>query len=308
MTQPLKHHARNAKRLNILVLAVALAMLTPPITAQRAQAQTIHHPRGPFAVFSQCPLDEPTIYDCIYVYTRHGEMRIGSMTVPFSRAMVGLDGGVLEGPTGEPTIFAAPVNGVIMQPMPMPIPGGLGRVLEASALPHPLGGVSGELESVGLGELTATVEVAGPASAVTFSLQNALYQSGVVLEEPLKIKLASPVLGEHCYIGTDSDPIRVQFTEEKTDPPPPNLPIEGAFGPFFRAEEATATMFVAPGNSLVDNSFVVPAASGCGGSLAPAIDGIIDSKLKLPSPAGRNTLVLDSTAYLAEAKNVIASE
>jgi hypothetical protein len=256
-------------------------------------------------VFSQCPLDEPTISDCIYVYTKHGEMRIGSMTVPFSRAMVGLDGGVLEGPTHEPTIFVAPVNGVIMQPVPMPIPGGLSRVLEASALPHPLGGVSGELESVGLGELTATVEVAGPASAVTLDLRQIIERTGVALEEPLKIKLASPVLGEHCYIGTDSDPIHVRLTEEKTDPPLPNLPIQGALGPVFLAEE---TIFVAPGNSLVDNSFVVPAASGCGGSLAPEVDGIIDSKLKLPSPAGRNTLVLNGTAYLAEATNVVASE
>jgi hypothetical protein len=256
-------------------------------------------------VFSQCPLDEPTIYDCIYVYTKHGEMRIGAMTVPFSRAMVGLDGGVLEGPTHEPTIFAAPVNGVIMQPMPMPIPGGLSRVLEASALPHPLGGVSGELESVGLGELTATVEVAGPASAVTLHLPQVIEETGAVLEEPLKIKLASPVLGEHCYIGTDSDPIRVALTEEMTGPPLPNMPIEGTLGPLLLSEEG---LLAIPGNSVVDNSFAVPVASGCGGSLAPAIDEIIDSKLKLPSPAGRNTLVLNNTSYLAEAKNVIASE
>jgi hypothetical protein len=299
---------RTKQRMASLVLAVALAALTLPIAAPPAQAQAVHHPRGAFAVFSQCPLDEPTIYDCIYVYTKHGEMRIGSITVPFSKAMIGLDGGLLEGPTHEPTIFAAPVNGVIMQPMAMPIPGGLGRVLEASALPHPLGGVSGKLESVGLGELTATVEVAGSASAVTFSLHNGVNQNGVVLEEPLKIKLTSPVLGEHCYIGTDSDPIRVALTEEKTDPPLPNLPIQGALGLGFYAEEEEAAMFVFSHNSLVDNSFVVPAASGCGGSQAPAIDEIIDSKLKLPSPAGRNTLVLNNTTYLTTATNVIASE
>jgi hypothetical protein len=306
MTQPLECRERHAKRLSLLVRAVALAALTLPIVAPGAQARAVRHPRGALAVFSQCPLEEPTISDCLYVDTKHGEMRIGSLAAPFSRDVIGLDGGLLEGPTGELTSFAGPVNGVIMQPMPMPVPGGLSRVLEASALPHPLGGLSGELESVGLGELTATVEVAGPASAVTFSLQNALNQNGVVLEEPLKIKLASPVLGEHCYLGTDSDPIRVALTEEKTDPPPPNLPLAGALGSVLFVEEAP--MFIIPGNSLVDNSFVVPAASGCGGSLAPAIDGIIDSKLKLPSPSGRNTVVLDSTAYIAAATNVVASE
>jgi hypothetical protein len=293
------------RRVSFLVLVVVLVALTLPIGAPPAQAQAVHHPRGAFAVFSQCPLDEPTIFDCIYIYTKHGEMRIGSMTMPFSRAMVGLDGGVLEGPTHEPTIFAAPVNGVIMQPMPMPIPGGLSRVLEASALPHSLGGVSGELESVGLGELTATVEVAGPASAVTLDLHQVIERTGVLLEEPLKIKLTSPVLGEHCYIGTDSDPIRVALTEGVTDPPLPNMPIDGALGPLSVSEEG---LFAVPGNSLVDNAFAVPAASGCGGSLAPAVDEIIDSKLKLPSPAGRNTLVLNNTGYLAEATNVIASE
>ena len=116
---------------------------------------------------------------------------------------------------------------------------------------------------------------------------------------------SSPVLGEHCYIGTDSDPIHVQLTEEKTDPPLPNMPIEGALGPVLLSEGG---LFTASGNSLVDNSFAVPTASGCGGSLAPAIDEIIDSKLKLPSPAGRNTLVLNNTGYLATATNVIASE
>ncbi len=255
-------------------------------------------------MFSQCPLDEPRIYDCVLTDTKDGEMRIGSMTVPLGRAMVSIDGGLSEGPTGEPTIFAGPVNGEIMQPTPMPVPGGLGRVLEASALPSSLGGVAEKLESVGLGELTATIEVAGPASAVTLSVLHVIEGEGVVLEEPLKIKLTSPVLGEHCYIGTDSDPIHVQLTEELTAPPLPNMPIKGVFGSFLRIEG----LFVVYGNSLVDNSFVVPPASGCGGSLAPAIDEIIDAKLKLPSPAGRNTLVLDSTAYFATAENVIASE
>ncbi len=305
MTQPLNHDVCSAKRLHVLVLAVALAALALPISAPPAQAQTIHHPQGAFAVFSQCPLNEPTIYDCVLIDTKAGEMRIGSLTTPFSRDTIGLDGGLLEGPTGEPTIFAGPVNGVIMQPTSMPVPGGLSRVLEASALPYPLGGVSGKLESVGLGELTASVEGAGPASAVTLSLRHAFEGEGVVLEEPLKIKLASPVLGEHCYIGTDSDPIRVQLTEELTDPPLPNVPIEGVFGSIVEIEDLVV---VVHGNSLVDNSFVVPAASGCGGSLAPAIDGIIDSKLKLPSPAGRNTLVLNSTAYLTTATEVIAHE
>jgi hypothetical protein len=307
MTQPLRllsHDVRSAKHLHVL-LAVALVVLALPIAAPPARAQTTHHPQGAFAVFSQCPLDEPTIFDCVFVDTKGGEMRIGSMMTPISRAMIGLDGGLLEGPTNEPTIFAAPVNGVITQSTPLPVPGGLSRVLEASALPHSLGAVSDELESVGLGELTATVEVAGPASAVMFSLENAVGVAGAVLEEPLKIKLVSPVLGEHCYIGTDSDPIHIQLTEEMTDPPLPNMPIEGALGPVLQSEEG---LFAVPGNSLVDNSFAVPAASGCGGSLAPAIDEIIDSKLKLPSPAGHNTLVLNSTAYVAEAKNVIASE
>ena len=293
------------RRISSLVLAVALAAFALSVSGSSAWAQTVHHPQGVFAVFSQCPVEEPTIDDCVLVDTKGGEMRIGAMTTPFSRSMLSLDGGLLEGPTQEPTIFAAPVNGVIMQPMPMPVPGGLSRVLEASALPHALGVLSGKLESVGLGELTATVEVAGPASAVTFSQQNAIDGNGVVLEEPLKIKLASPVLGEHCYIGTDSDPIRVALTEGVTDPPLPNMPIEGALGPFSQSEEG---LFAVPGNSLVDNSFVVPGASGCGGSLAPEVNEIIDSKLKLPSPAGRNTLVLNNTGYLAEAKNVIASE
>ncbi len=297
---------RVKQRFSSLVLAVALAALALPIDAPPARAQTIHHPQGPFAVFSQCPLEEPKIDDCIVVDTKGGEVRIGSLTTPFSRAMLSLDGGLLEGPTEEPTIFTAPVNGVIMQPTPMPVTGGLSRVLESSALPHSLGYVSGKLESVGLGALTATVEVAGPASAITVSVSNVITKKGVAIEEPLKIKLTSPVLGEHCYIGTDSDPIHVALTEELTDPPLPNMPIDGVFGSATFIDNGS--MIELDGNSLVDNSFMVPAASGCGGSQAPAIDEIIDSKLKLPSLAGHNTLVLNSTAYLGGATDVIASE
>ncbi len=297
---------RVKQRFSSLVLAVALAALALPIGAPPARAQTTRHPQGSFAAFSQCPLEDPKIIDCLLVETKSGEARIGSLTAPFSRDMIGLDGGLLEGPTEEATIFAAPVNGVIMQPVPMPVPGGLSRVLESSALPHSLGYVSGKLESVGFGALTATVEVAGPASAINVSVANAVNHEGVVIEEPLKIKLTSQVLGEHCYIGTDSDPMHIKLTEELTDPPLPNMPIIGARGPL--AISPDGSLATLDHNSLVDNSFAVPAASGCGGSQAPAIDEIIDSKLKLPSPAGHNTLVLNGRASAALATSVAASE
>jgi hypothetical protein len=61
-------------------------------------------------------------------------------------------------------------------------------------------------------------------------------------------------------------------------------------------------------NSLVNNSYTAPEVEGCGGIFAFLIDPIVDSKLSLPSAAGKNTAILKGKLQVAEAATVKASE
>jgi hypothetical protein len=61
-------------------------------------------------------------------------------------------------------------------------------------------------------------------------------------------------------------------------------------------------------NSLVDNSFSVPTAEGCGEFFSFIINPIVNSKLKLPSANGNNTAILNGTLNTSEVAEVIASE
>jgi hypothetical protein len=64
----------------------------------------------------------------------------------------------------------------------------------------------------------------------------------------------------------------------------------------------------ASNNSLVDNSFSVPGATGCGGSLSAVIDLAVDADVGIPALAGLNTAVMNGTleettaAYAAKYK------
>jgi hypothetical protein len=61
--------------------------------------------------------------------------------------------------------------------------------------------------------------------------------------------------------------------------------------------------------AAVDNSFAVPTARGCGGALlAPVLDPIINGKLGLPSPAGKNAAILKGNVEQAVAYYVLLSE
>jgi hypothetical protein len=72
--------------------------------------------------------------------------------------------------------------------------------------------------------------------------------------------------------------------------------------------EEEASFVEITNNSLVDNAYSAPQATGCGGIFAFLIDPLIDSKIGLPSRAGYNTTILNNTIKEASAEAVIASE
>ncbi len=154
--------------------------------------------------------------------------------------------------------------------------------------------------------VTATVELAAPASSIEINPFNLLIETGTALSLPVKIKLSNVLLGNHCYVGSNFDPIVIDFTSGETSPPPPNEPIHGSAGTP-EVNEA-GTLLTLSGGSLVNNSFAAPKAHGCGGLLSLFIDPLVNSILGLPAAAGTNTAVLEGKIQTAIAAAVVASE
>lgn len=107
----------------------------------------------------------------------------------------------------------------------------------------------------------------------------------------MKIHLQNPLLGSSCYIGTNSDPIVLH---------PANLkkPTLGT-GEVFDANGTPNPKGVLQSIILIanegDKSFATPGASGCGPTaiLSPLVNTAVDLKDGLPSPSGKNSVVLN---------------
>ena len=77
------------------------------------------------------------------------------------------------------------------------------------------------------GEVTASTELAGP---IELFEQNLTDGAGPSVKLPLRVKLENPVLGEECYVGSDTEPIVLQLTTGTTKPPAGIEPITGKPG------------------------------------------------------------------------------
>jgi hypothetical protein len=276
------------KRL-FLAAALAALMLVPASSASAALT-------GEYARFQTCPLSNPEIGVCLSAESTSGTFTVGKKTVPLVNE-VRLRGGLItpEGLTG-PATFVAPTDGVVISKTAQPVPGGLLGVTAPSWWPQILKDLFNETINNGFTGVTATVELAGSPSAIKVSFINALTGAGPAFSMPVKVKLSNPFLGSNCYIGTNSNPVKLNLTTGTTAPPPPNSPITGFAGEGGNIEEKILYL---KKNKLVDNSFSAPGASGCGGFLFSwAVDPLVDSILGTPSPAGTNTAILEGTTYL----------
>lgn len=286
------------RRLSI-VAALAAVMLVP---ASQALASS-HHPTGEWAKFAECPLNNPAVSSCLYSESNGGFFQIGKKTVPLKNPVI-LQGG-FEG-TGEEAVFVGAENGETLSKTPQTVPGGLLGVEAPLWWPKFLRDLFNETINNGFTGVTATVELAAPASSVKISALNLILESGDALVLPAKIKLSNPFLGSNCYIGSNSKPVTINFTTGETSPPAPNKPIHGSAGTLEFNEDGS--IITLSGGSLVNNSFAAPKASGCGGLFSFLIDPFVDSLVGLPSPAGTNTAILEGVLQVAEASSVKASE
>lgn len=286
------------KRL-FIAAALAAVMLVPAAQATAAS----HSPTGEFSQFAECPLNRPTIEFCIYSETNGGFFQIGKKTTPLKNTVI-LQGG-LEFVGGVPKFFGAE-NGDTLSKTPQPVPGGLLGIEAPLWWPKFLRDLFNETINNGFTGVTATVELAAPATSVVVDPLKFFSGAPKALSLPVKIKLSNPFLGNNCYIGSNSKPVVIDFTTGKTSPPPPNVPIEGALGNI--ATNEAGTLLTISGGRLVNNEFAAPGANGCGGLFAFLIDPFVNSMVGLPSPAGTNTAVLEGKLQDAVAEAVKATE
>lgn len=277
------------------------AILTVALTALGIAASASAH-EGEFAKFDNCPSTNPEVRKCLYSVTEGGEVVLGKKAVPIVNPVT-LQGGVSRENEEYVSEFFAATNGETLSKSPQPVPGGLLGLLNCKEQNDPT--IKGLCEAAlenGLTGVNATLELSRPATEIRVSQLNLIGEEGVAVKLPVRVHLENPLLGSACFVGSGSSPIIWNLTTGETSPPPPNEPIHGDAGTVVFKEEGAILELL--GNKLVDNAWSAPGAEGCGGALALLVDPVINSQVGLPSPAGKNTAILENTISVGFAEAV----
>jgi hypothetical protein len=163
-----------------------------------------------------------------------------------------------------------------------------GNELSSAPLDVPIPGLSNWFP--GVTSAIVQVQLAGPITDFTPLADGENYP---LFNLPLKFHLLNVFLGLNCYVGTSSSPILLSPSTGTTAPPAPNKPITGNSGTVaLSADPNGFTDLIAAfdGATLVDNSFAVPSASGCG--IAGSLDWLVDLLFGLGSASGHNSATL----------------
>jgi len=233
-------------------------------------------------IFANCPIDNPAVTLCVASETKKTTFEIGSTTVT-STSPTSLSLGIGFNSSGQ-AISYLPDNGTpALQSPAIPLPGGL------LGIPGAPGG--------GALAVTVTPQLVGTP---VLSLAALLSGKGVGLQLPIDIAVNNTLIGSGCTIASATDPVTLNLTTGKTDPPSPNTSIKGKPGKLSSSRTGENSL---TGLKLVDNAFAVPGANNCGpGGI---LDEILDVDKSLPSAAGSNTAILKGGSYTIPA-SVIA--
>jgi hypothetical protein len=236
------------------------------------------HPNHDYAPFARCPLSNPATDICIFAQTESGELQIGSKTIPITKTVT-LQGGVHQDEATGKQEFIGMGWSNTLSITPQSIPGGLHGIAA---------------------DVTATIELAAPASSIGVSTQNLIEAKGIGLSLPVKVKLSNPLFGESCYIGSDAKPIVIPLTTGSRRRSRLHGPLMGKPGHAKFEDEYNLTTIRE--ESLISASFAAPRAEGCGG-----MDAAVNAALGLPVAAGANEAILNGTLRDANAPAVKAS-
>lgn len=254
-------------------------------------------PTGEFAQFAQCEYENSEGSTCIYWVWSGGTLQIGEKTIPVTNPIT-LQASYLS----EMDLLGA-TNGNTLSHTPQPVPGGLLGVTAPGSWPEWLQEEFNEQIAEGLTGVSATVELAGPTSGLTnatLNTENLLFEEGAALRLPVKIHLENAILGSECYFGSNSEPIQLNLTTGTSGA------MKGSAGELMFNETFTLVDFT--NVRLVDNTFAVPSANGCGGELlSEFFDPLVDSIFGTAAGAGENHAVLEGTLTEGEREAVFLS-
>jgi hypothetical protein len=289
---------RNRIRSTLLV-SVALTAILSVIGVSSALAT----PKGEYAVFAQCPLSNHSLTGCLVSRTESGEITIGKQEVPIVKTQT-LQGGLIEKGSAVQEIVEA-ANKETFTKTPQKVPGGITGFVKCNEIKG-----EGFWEKLERGTcefffegaftgVNATTELAAPASSIYLNELALEFETGPGLILPVKVKLENPLLGNECYIGSNSEPIKLELTTGTSGS------LKGKFGE--TSEGAEGGILVVTNSKLVDSGFAAPKATGCGEGLSWLLDPILNAKLGLPASTG-DTAVLNTTLEQANAALVRESE
>jgi hypothetical protein len=264
-------------------LLAALA-LTGLFAATLGSASAMAEPKGEFAAFAECPTSNPELSACLVARAESGAVVFGDQTVPVVNTQT-LQGGFIENEAGEQQ-FVAAAKGNTLTKTPQKVPGGLSGLVNCTEITNKK--LRESCESIFENKLTgvyATIELAKPASEIGLNENNLLAEMGTALSLPIKVKLENPLLGNECYLGSNSSPIVAELTDGTSGS------LKGKLGTI--STRAEARILVIKENTLVNNTVAVPGANGCGpGGL---LNGIVNGRLKIPAKSGTNKVTLNGT-------------
>jgi hypothetical protein len=243
-----------------LVWVLALVLTLSSVPAVSAATARSGSDLGPFA---KCPLARASVEGCINAVVTGGSLTVGWASVPLTAPIV-LQGGFESVSTGIAVVGASD-----------------GETL--SAAPQPVPGLKGVLA------VTATVELAGPASGRTeigLNTSNLLTETGPALTLPVVIELDSRLLGDECTIGSSSDPVEITLTTGSSGS------LQGSVGDFSSDESSGATTL--KNAKLVDEGFAVGPVDGCFGSFSPIVDPFVNLALALSAASQQSAAVLEA--------------
>jgi hypothetical protein len=282
-------------RMRVTRMALFVIALATLGSATNASAKLL----GDFVRFQQCPWTNTEVKKCFYMQSSAGSVVLGSKKITIEKPIV-LQGGFGE-EVGESSKFFAATNGVTLSKTPQSVPGGLGGLVPEAKSPPLVKSLTKFYFENMLTGVTATLELAKPASSISIGELNLLDGKGSALKLPLEVHLENPFLGKACYVGSSSSPVVWDLTTSTTSPPAPNKPLTGAPG-VSKFLEGGLILELSK-NKLVDNAWSAPAASGCGGGLSWLVDPIVNEQLGIMS-AGHNSTILENTIYIAGAADV----
>jgi hypothetical protein len=259
-----------------LLVALAAAVGVLGAVAPVAGAET---PAPGYEQFAGCPSpksENPAVSGCLRSDITGGEINIGNKSVPISKPLV-LSGGVeIEGAN-----FVFNSNGGL-SPVKLPVPGGVVGLTGLDWLVNLL-----NIEQL---KLFAEAQLAGQPEVIT--AEN--------VRLPLKVHLINSVLGNSCYIGSNSNPIVLNL-------------VTGTSGKLTGKEPAYVLdpkLKILHGNGgvFVDNTFSAPGASGCRltllGLIPIDLDPIVNLASGLPAASGTNEAIQDYNIEITGAAQV----